>query len=242
MIVLFTDFGWDGPYVGQVKAVIHRENPAVPVVDLLHDAPAFSPMLAAYLLAAFAPEFPPGAVFLGVVDPGVGGARRPVAVRADGHWFIGPDNGLFAIVAARSSQVTAWQVTWRPERLSATFHGRDLFAPVAARVAKDEVAPGEEIDPSELARPEWPDELDRIVYIDSFGNVMTGRRASSITTESVLVIDGTRIERAQTFSDFAPDSPFWFENANGLAEIAVNAGSAAEVLGIRLDDAIYWSE
>ncbi|MDH3597421.1 MAG: SAM-dependent chlorinase/fluorinase, partial [Rhodospirillales bacterium] len=142
MIVLFTDFGLDGPYVGQMKAVLHAEAPGVPLIDLMADAPAFDARAAAYLLAAYAPAFPAGCVFLAVVDPGVGGPRLPLAVEADARWFVGPDNGLLAPTARRAEAARTWQVTWRPDRLSASFHGRDLFAPVAARLALGEEPPG----------------------------------------------------------------------------------------------------
>ena len=115
MIVLFTDFGLEGPYVGQIKAVLHREAPGAPVIDLFHDAPAHEPELAAYLLAAYVGEFPEGAVFLCVVDPGVGSEeRRPAVVRAEGRWYVGPDNGLFAIVARRARAPSWWDITARP--------------------------------------------------------------------------------------------------------------------------------
>ena len=128
MIVLFTDFGLSGPYTGQVKSVLYRAAPGVPVVDLFADAPAFRPRAAAYLLAAYVDEFPPGTVFLCVVDPGVGTEQRqPVVVEAGRRWFVGPDNGLFNVVVKRAGSATRWPVAWRPRRLSNTFHGRDLF-------------------------------------------------------------------------------------------------------------------
>ena len=96
LILLFTDFGIGGPYVGQVKAVLSARIAEVRMIDLMHDAPAHDPRAAAYLLAALVPESPPGSIFLGVVDPGVGTeARRPVVVQADGRWFVGPGNGIF---------------------------------------------------------------------------------------------------------------------------------------------------
>ena len=133
MIALYTDFGWSGPYLGQVKAALIRDAPAIPVVDLMADVPAFNPKAAAYLLAALIPEFPVGTVFLCVIDPGVGTyARSPVILNIDGRWFVGPDNGLFDLIVRRGRNVRKRIVTWRPLRLSNTFHGRDLFAPVAA--------------------------------------------------------------------------------------------------------------
>jgi len=135
MIVLCTDFGPTGPYLGQVKAVLARAAPAVPVIDLFADLPAFAPRLSAYLLAAYADWFEAGDVILAVVDPGVGGPRGALVVEADGRWFVGPDNGLLELVLRRAERARCFAITWRPPALSATFHGRDLFAPVAARLA-----------------------------------------------------------------------------------------------------------
>ena len=106
MIVLVTDFGLSGPYTGQVKAVLWREAPTCPVIDLFADAPMWDPQAAAYLLAAYVQMFPKDTVFLCVIDPGVGGERLPVVVRADGRWFVGPDNGLFELVMRRAPSGT----------------------------------------------------------------------------------------------------------------------------------------
>ena len=108
MIVLFTDFGRDGPYVGQMHGAVHQAaiETTLPIIDLMHDAPAGEPMLSAYLLAAYAAPFPAASVFVCVVDPGVGTARAPVALRADEHWFVGPDNGLLEIAARRARDPT----------------------------------------------------------------------------------------------------------------------------------------
>ncbi|MGO8915196.1 MAG: S-adenosyl-l-methionine hydroxide adenosyltransferase family protein [Stellaceae bacterium] len=138
MIVLFTDFGAGGPYLGQVKAVLYGAAPTIPVIDLMADAPAHDPMSAAYLLAAYVSEFPHGTVFLAVVDPGVGSGRRAVAAEIDGRWYVAPDNGLLEPLLRRAKVARAWEIAWRPERLSASFHGRDLFAPIAARLARAE--------------------------------------------------------------------------------------------------------
>lgn len=235
MIVLFTDFGLSGPYVGQMAAVLQRAAPGVPVINLFADAPAFDAQSAAYLLAAYAPEFPTGTVFLGVVDPGVGGPRGALVVSADGRLYVGPDNGLFAIAARRAAQVRAWEIAWRPKRLSASFHGRDLFAPIAARLALGEAPPG----PERTGRAgllavgaDWPDDLARVVYIDRFGNAMTGLRAAQLTPETAIEVAGRRLHRALRFGDVPAGAAFWYENANGLAEIAVNRGHAADRLGL----------
>ncbi|SRR5581483_6419305 len=234
MLVLFTDFGLAGPYTGQMKAVLARESPGIPVIDLFADAPSRNPKAAAYLLAAYAAWFPAGTVFLCVVDPGVGGARAAVALEADGRWYVGPANGLFELVRRRATSARLFEITEQPTDLSASFHGRDLFAPAAARLARGERPQMVERDPAFGRQAHWPDDLAEIVYIDHYGNAMTGLRASTMPTSGFLVAGGTRIERARTFSDMPAGTPLWYENSNGLAEIAVNLGRADEALGLRL--------
>lgn len=225
MIVLFTDFGLEGPYAGQVKAVLHHEAPGVPVIDLFADAPAHAPKLGAYLLAAYSAAFPPGCVFLCVVDPGVGSDRAGLVLDADGRWFVGPDNGLLALAARRARLAQAWQITWEPPSLSASFHGRDLFAPVAARMTRREPPPGTPVEMTDRVGHDWPDDLAAVTYVDRFGNAITGLRADTLE-DAILIVRGNRIERRRTFSDAAPGEAFWYENSNGLAEIAVNRGRA----------------
>ena len=114
----------------------------------------------------------------------------------------------------------------------------DLFAPVAARLARGEAAPGQAVDPATLVGWDWPAERARVVYIDRFGNAMTGLRATALAGDAVLVLDGQRVARRRTFSDAAPGTAFWYENANGLAEIAVNQGRADEALGLAVGSAV----
>lgn len=238
MIILFTDFGLEGPYAGQMKAVLFRKAPNVPVVDLFADIPAFDAEAAGYLLAAYVDEFPPGSVFLCVIDPGVGSGRRAALVKADGRWFVGPDNGLFNTLARRAANIRWWDIVWRPARLSNSFHGRDLFAPVAAGLALGEFPPVEEQDPGARVAADWPTDLGRIVYVDRYGNAMTGLRAQAIPAGAVLEIRGHRLSRASTFSDVPLGEGFWYANANGLAEIAVNQGRAADRYGIVCGDGV----
>ena len=241
MIILFTDFGLEDPYLGQMQAVLWRDAPAVAQINLFANAPNFDPHAGAYLLAAYCDEFPPGTVFLSIVDPGVGGERRPCVVRADGRWFVGPDNGLFNVIAMRSQALEWWDIDWRPARLSASFHGRDLFAPVAARIARGEDVPGVTVDPAERILPGWPPELAQVVYIDHYGNAMTGIRAASLQGEVELEVGKHRLRRAETFSSVAAGEAFWYENANGLVEIAVNQGHAATRLGLSLGERVHFS-
>lgn len=238
-IGLFTDFGIAGPYLGQVRGVLLQAAPGVPVIDLMADAPACRPRAAAYLLAALAPEWPSAMVVMAVVDPGVGGARLPLIARIDGRWFVGPDNGLFELLSRRAEQAEFWAITWRPQRLSASFHGRDLFAPVAARLAVGERPEAIGARPVEPWRPaDWPDDLPEIVYVDCYGNAMTGLRAAVLGEGRELAVAGCRLAPARTFADMPSGGAFWYANSIGLVEIAVNKGAASDVLGLRIGDAV----
>jgi S-adenosyl-L-methionine hydrolase (adenosine-forming) len=234
MIALFTDFGLHGPYTGQMKAVLHQMAPGIPVVDLFADAPVGNPKASAYLLAAYAAWLPQGTVFLCVVDPGVGGARPAIFVEADGRWFIGPGNGLFELIQRRARKTRSWDINWKPQHLSASFHGRDLFAPVAAMLARGDSPPGRPCDDRADRRPDWPDDLSEIVYLDHFGNAMTGLRAAVLPADARLAAADHVLERVRTFSDRPPGAAFWYENSNGLAEIAVNQGRADRDLGLSI--------
>src|SRR6516225_9998574 len=198
MIALFTDFGFLGPYTGQLKVVLCLAAPKVAVIDLFADAPAGDPKASAYLLAAYAAWFPAGTVFLCVVDPGVGGARPPVIVEADNRWYVGPGNGVFELIQRRAAKARSWEIGWKPERLSASFHGRDLFAPVAAMLTRGAPPPG--LLGKEVAdrQTDWPDDLCEIVYVDHFGNAMTGLRAAILPRNARLATAGRVLERAVT--------------------------------------------
>jgi S-adenosylmethionine hydrolase len=234
MIVLFTDFGLQGPYTGQMKAVLHQMAPGIPAIDLFADAPVGNSKASAYLLAAYAQWFAAGTVFLCVVDPGVGGTRPPIIVEADARWYVGPGNGLFELVQRRAGGTRSWDIDWRPERLSASFHGRDLFAPVAAMLARGDPPPGRPRRDDTHRRTDWPDDLREIVYIDHYGNAMTGMRAFTLARDARLGAAGRVLERAGTFSDRPPGTAFWYENSNGLVEIALNQGRADRELGFAI--------
>jgi hypothetical protein len=234
MIALFTDFGLHGPYTGQMKAVLLEMAPGVPLLDLFADAPAGNPKASAYLLGAYATWFPEGTVFLCVVDPGVGTERPAIIVEADQRWYVGPGNGLFELVRRRARKTQSFNITWQPKTLSASFHGRDLFAPVAAILARGDKPPGRPRTDGADGRPDWPDDLAEIAYVDHYGNAMTGLRAAMLSPGAKLAVAGRVLERARTFGTQPPGAAFWYENSNGLAEIAVNQGRADRVLGLSI--------
>ncbi len=233
-IVLYTDFGAADPYVGQLKAVFAAQAPRVTVIDALHEAPAFGIAPAARLLAALAPRYPRGSVFVAVVDPGVGGPRGAIVVDADGRRYVGPDNGLLSIVWQRAARRRCRTIAWRPERLSASFHGRDLFAPVAARLARGRVPAGW-LAPARAPRVVLAaDDLAEVIYIDHYGNAMTGLRAAGRAREARLRVRGARLAFARTFGEAPRRGAAWTENSLGLVEIVANGANAARRLGLRV--------
>lgn len=241
-IVLFTDFGAGDLYVGQVKAVLQRLAPNVPVIDLLHDAPAFNVRASAHLLAAMVGWFAADDVFMTVVDPGVGGERSPLVVKADDRWYVGPDNGLLSVIGARASKGDCWRIVWRPEPLSDSFHGRDLFAPVAATLALQGGLPkGWFEHTGELEVEFGGEDLPEIIYIDHYGNAHTGIRSRGIPREAQLVAGGSPLSYARVYAEVAEGAAFWYENSQGLVEIAVNCGHAAQQLGLKIGDGVGWS-
>jgi len=238
-IVFFSDFGSSDIYVGQVKAVLSERAPAQSVIDLLHDAPAFDIAASAHLLAACLHRFSAGSVFLAVVDPGVGSERDAVVVRADGRYLVGPDNGLLSVCAARAAAaVTCWSIVWRPTGASASFHGRDLFAPIAAAIASGswpeehlEAKPALDVNLGGGALP-------TIIYIDHFGNACTGIPARGVRHDACFIVAGERLAYQRVFLEAGRGVPFWYENSLGLVEIAVNCGSAAKALGLHIGQAV----
>jgi S-adenosylmethionine hydrolase len=170
-----------------------------------------------------------------VVDPGVGGRRDAIVVDADGRRFVGPDNGLLSILWNRSSSRRCWRIVWRPQRLTSSFHGRDLFAPVASALAT-------RLPKSWLAPKRAPDvlledgDLARVIYVDHYGNLVTGFR--EFRKHWRLRAGRRTLSYARTFEDAR--RPFWYENSMGLVEIAAPRGSAAGLLRLKVGSAVAW--
>jgi len=240
MILFLSDFGHAGPYVGQVHAVLARSAPGVPVIDLMHDLPAFRPAAAGCLIHAILRSMAPpdptpgtggGDIVLAVVDPGVGTGRDPIIIEIGGTRYIGPDNGLFARVAA-SRPSKARRIDWRPDRLSDSFHGRDLFAPVAGMLAMGRPVASSPVAFADLVVPAGPDRTAEIVHCDRYGNALTGIDAADLADDSVLHAGEGRFRRARVFAEVPVGAGFWYCNSLGLAEIAVNQGDAAALFGL----------
>lgn len=238
-VALITDFGTAGFYTGQMQLSLAAQVPMVPVVDLAADLPPFRPDLSGYLLPALVRDMPIGTLYLCVVDPEVGGERAALVVEADGNWFVGPDNGLLAIVARRASDLRILRIDWRPERYSDTFHGRDLFVPIAVRLLRgDPPHAMETLAQQALVGADWPDDLLRVVYVDRFGNLITGMRAMHLDHAAILKAGGYDLRHARTFCEVRLGAAFWFEDAFGLVELAVNQGRADAVLGLGVGGAV----
>lgn len=233
-IFLFTDFGYAGPYVGQMTGAILAIDPGLTVINLMHDAPAMRPDLAAYLLPAVCRELPPRAIIVAVVDPGVGGERAALRVDAGDHVFIGPDNGLLSrLPDIRRVEI----IDWRPATLSNSFHGRDLFAPVAAMCALGRPPETTLSTIAAMTGHTWPTQLDQVIYIDAYGNCMTGMSSENLHVNSRLRVGNTEVRWARTFGEAASD-PFWYANSQGLVEIAANRASLADLLSLAPGDKI----
>jgi S-adenosyl-L-methionine hydrolase (adenosine-forming) len=231
IITLLTDFGSRDSYVGEVRGVLLSLAPGAVLADISHDVALGDIRAGAYLLDRTWRGFPAGTVHFAVVDPGVGGARAALAFRAGGHFFVGPDNGLFTPVLDQADEIAVLPV---PPPASATFHGRDVFAPAAAAIAAGSsvasLGPSLRTAPARLAiaapRREGDTLVGEVVYIDRFGTLITNLPPDA---QGPLEIANVRIPLRRTFSDVAPGELVAFVGSSGTIEVAVRDGSAAEL-------------
>ncbi|HYV12906.1 MAG TPA: SAM-dependent chlorinase/fluorinase [Pyrinomonadaceae bacterium] len=241
VITLLTDFGTADYFVGAVKGAILSVNRRAVIVDITHEIPPQDIEAGAFTLLAAYKTFPAGTIHLGVVDPGVGSKRRPIIVSANEQFFVGPDNGLFTYVYDREPSHRIVHITsdhfFRPQP-STTFHGRDVFAPVAAALANGVAFEefGADIDDA-VRLPSLETPL-RIIHIDRFGNCVT-----NIThAEKSVVINGQTIsEFRQFYGERDDESLFAILGSAGFLEISVNGGSAAKVLGAKRGDEVSFT-
>ena len=256
VVALLTDFGTRDHYAGAMKGAILSIAPDVQLVDLVHDLPPHDVVAGAFALAAASPAFPKGTVFAAVVDPGVGTARRGLAAAAGGHLFVGPDNGVLTLALAGDPaariRALAEPRFWRP-RVSATFHGRDVFGPVAAHLALgvplDDVGPPV-TDPVRIPGPavralgagEWE---ATVVHVDGFGNAITNVDAPALDeivrgigarAGIAVAVAGAVVPFVPTYADVALGQPCAVIGGTGRLELAVNGGRASEVLGVGRGD------
>jgi len=254
IITLTTDFGLRDPYVAAMKGVLLRHCPEARLVDLTHEIDPQDVTGAALFAEAAIPWFPENTIHVLVVDPGVGTARRPVAIRAGGQIFVLPDNGLLTLLLRKFPLEQAHVITqcpFIPEEISQTFHGRDIFAPAAAWIALDH--PLDTLGPPtehlvELSLPTHEVEADgavrgEVVHIDRFGNCVTNVPALFFSDPAVshtvtLQKDARILPLRGTYADVARGAALALTGSTGRIEIAVRNGSAAQTLGIQRGDAI----
>lgn len=247
LLTLTTDYGTQDQYVGALKGVVIQTAPEVRMVDISHGIPPGDILAGAWVVREASRYYPGGTVHLVVVDPGVGSERTPVIVHTKDQWFVGPDNGLFSLIS-EGSPVEAFTID-RPEHWlanpSSTFHGRDIFAPVAALLASG--TPPDTLGSAghELVTYRWAEAiLDRdgirgwVVHVDHYGNLISNVPASYLngiaSAESLKIYVGnTIIARVHNaFSDVEEGDPVAYIGSSGTLEVAVNRGNAQELLGI----------
>jgi len=248
VITLLTDFGTADYFAGAVKGAILSVNPHAVIVDITQEIPPQDVETGAFMLLAAYQTFPPGTIHVAVVDPGVGSSRRPIVVSANEQFFVGPDNGLFTYIYDREPAHKTYHVTaaeYFRRSPSSTFHGRDIFAPVAAALSNG-VKP-EQLGPSindEVRLPQSLESPMRIIHIDRFGNCVTNisREAFEGKIES-LRINGTSVGNFRNFygEDSSP-APFAIWGSAGFLEISVNGGSAAKKLNVKRNDEVFLTQ
>ncbi len=240
LVTLLTDFGTQDYYVGAMKGVLAALAPGVQILDITHEIPPGDVTAGAFVLEHAVQTFPRGTVHCVVVDPGVGTERRAIVCASAGHLFVGPDNGVLSWAVGPGDSVWVVERFRPPEEGPATFHGRDLFAPVAGRLAAgmrpEEVGPPVE-DMVRLARPEASRRADgalegEVVHVDRFGNLITSVPGAWLRGGSWRVVLGdVQIAVARTFGDVPPGRPVAYVGSAGLVEVAVRNGSAAQQFG-----------
>ncbi len=254
LVTLTTDFGHADPFVGVMKGVMLSINPRIRFVDLCHGVPPGDVRAGAFVLRTSAGYFPPGTVHLAVVDPGVGTSRRVICARAGSHLFVGPDNGLLSWVTHTMGRRSVFHVTHTDlfaKEISSTFHGRDVFAPLAAHLAagmKPETL-GPSID--DMVELDWPavrtgrrnELIGEVLYVDGFGNLITNIASSMLNVpkrRSLTVRVGRHVIKglSANYASAGTGKLLALIGSAGFLEIALNAGSASQKTGLCVGDAV----
>ncbi len=256
-IVLITDFGLKDPYVGVMKGVIKTINPEAQIIDLTHNVRKFDINAAAVILLVSAKYFPRGSIFTCVVDPGVGSSRRAILIVTKNYYLVGPDNGCLSLLAEEDGVIGVYDISRSPYRLprvSGTFHGRDVFAPIAAwlsRGLKPEQL-GEPIDDYvklDIQKPRVSGNIieGMIIYIDHFGNIMSNISRELIEKVGIRLGDtinvllgsrGFKCPYVRSFSNVPEGEVACYINSWGYFEIGINKSSAAELLKVETGEKI----
>ncbi|MBK5257426.1 MAG: SAM-dependent chlorinase/fluorinase [Vicinamibacteria bacterium] len=249
IVALLTDYGTRDHYAGSLRGAVLAACPDAQVVDLTHHVPSHAVREAAFVLRASVPVFPAGTAFVGVVDPGVGTIRRGIAMRAGGYLFVGPDNGLFSLILVDHPEAEVRELTNADlfrACVSSTFHGRDIFGPVAGALVRG--TPFEDVGPViddavrfELKNPEYVEKgvlEGEVIYVDTYGNLVSSiggaawqtfvEGAKGDLTEMVIEVSRVILPVVTTFGDVPEEDACAYLGSSGRIEIAVNQGSAAK--------------
>ncbi len=255
-IALLSDFGLADPYVGQLKAALVRMAPLARLLDISHQVEPFNAAQAAFFLAASAPHFPSDAVFVAVVDPGVGTGRRVLGAQAGGQSFITPDAGLLGLLLRNPGlpPVRFHDLSAEAAKYSAssTFHGRDIMAPLAAQLASGTLLEelGPELPQGDIVTLPWAapqaeegDLRAHVLHVDRFGNCVLSLRAGDHIPGEVTGLllgpdERRRLRLVRTYADLAPGEAGMLVGSQGFYELAANMGSAARLLTLRGGDAV----
>ncbi len=255
MITLTTDFGLKDPYVAEMKAIIFDLCPNAVIVDITHEIAKFNIRMGAYMLATAVPYFPEGSIHVGVVDPGVGTLRRPIVIQTRQGFFIGPDNGLLVLAAEKQGITRIHELTnprFMLPKVSHTFHGRDVFAPVAAHLMNG-VQP-QEFGPEilKVVQPEFAKVTKRnglligeVLHVDGFGNVITNINEKEVAQGHVkgevnveLAGCKLKLKLRRAYGEAEPREPLALIGSHGFLEISINQGNAAKRFKTKAGDRV----
>ncbi len=257
VITLLSDFGLKDPYVAEMKGVILSIHPQARIVDISHEIEKFNIRMGAFVLASATPHFPAGSIHLAVVDPGVGTKRRPIIVETERGFYVGPDNGLLMLAAQKEGVGHVYPANnprYMLPRVSRTFHGRDIFAPVAAHLARGR--PPSEFGPEihEYVVPEYAkpcvrkgELLGEVLHIDGFGNVVSNISAEDLERMNMregcslrVKLDGKTLtpKFCSAYGEVPAKTPLAIIGSGYFLEVSVNQGSASKTFKVKIGDSI----
>jgi len=255
LITLTTDFGLLDPYVAEIKAVIYGINPNAKIVDISHQIEKFNIRMGAYVLASAAPYFPKGTIHIAVVDPGVGTKRKPILIETEDSFLIGPDNGVLALAAEKQGIKHVYEIAnpkYMLPKVSTTFHGRDIFAPVAGHLSKG-VLPSE-FGPEirQIVKPQFAKIVRRgsmlvgeVMHIDGFGNIITNFTAKELESLGIgeklnFKIGETtlKLRLCRAYAEVEAKKPLAIIGSHDFLEISVNKGNAAKMFKVKAGDKV----
>jgi S-adenosylmethionine hydrolase len=253
VITLTTDFGIRDPYVAEMKAVILSISPNAKIVDITHEIEKFNLRMGAFVLASASPYFPKNAAHVAVVDPGVGTQRQPILIQTKRGYLIGPDNGVLALAAKNEEIEHIYKITNRKlmmPKISNTFHGRDIFAPAAAHLAKGTLPAEFGPETRKVTMPEFARISKRrnmlvgeVLHVDDFGNIITNYGEKELELMDIketvnIKLENTKLKLklCKAYAEIEPQKPLVIVGSHNFLEISINQGNAAETFKTRSGD------